>query len=213
MDEPTLKLETVDHQTTALHMQDFHARTWLVDEDESITVLDVAVHLVRDYAAERVEALAHVGWMRIQEEPVCVIEAEHPLSSKNNELPECLRVDVARESDLHTVRIDNLADRLDATGIAATEPVTSQNGHLAASVVDTDREKLSSPLGHLHPDLCLPVIKPAFFNAFVGTELPNSLAALQKLLVDGPEIINLPHNFFGSKISTKLAGRNQAGNT
>lgn len=30
---------------------------------------------------------------------------------------------------------------------------------------------------------------------------------------DGPEIINLPHNFFGSKISAKLAGRNQAENT
>lgn len=95
MDEPTLKLETVDHQTAAFHVQDFHARTWLVDEYESITILDVAVHLVRDYATERVEALAHVGWMRIQEEPVRVIEAEHPLSSKNDELPEDLRVDVS----------------------------------------------------------------------------------------------------------------------
>ena len=56
------------------------------------------------------------------------------------------------------------------------------------------------------PGLCLPVIGPAFLYAFVGTELPNSLATLQKLLVDGPEIVNLPHNFFGSKISAKLAG-------
>ena len=179
-------------------MQDLHARAWLVYKYERITVLDVAVHLVRDDAAESIETLAHVRRMWVQEEPVCVIKAEHPLPAENDELAKYLRVDVAREPNLHAVWIDNLAERLDTTGIATNKTIATQDGDLAAPIVDADRQELTGTFRCLGSDLGLPVIEPAFLDALVGTELPNRLAALQEPLVDGPKIVNLPHNFFGS---------------
>ena len=70
----------IDDQTAAFHMKDIHACARLVDEDERVAVLHVEAHLVGDDAAQRVEDLAHVRRMRIQEEPVGVRQAEHPLS-------------------------------------------------------------------------------------------------------------------------------------
>ena len=163
------KLQVVDHKTPALHVQDLHARAWLVYKYERINVLDVAVHPVRDDAAESIETLAHVRRMWVQEEP-----------------------------NLHAVWIDNLAERLDTTGIATDKTIATQDGDLAAPIVDADRQELTGSFRCLGSDLGLPVIEPAFLDALVGTELPNRLAALQEPLVDGPKIVNLPHNFFGS---------------
>lgn len=61
-----------DDQTAAFHMKDLHACARLVDEDERASVLHVETHLVCDDATQRVETLAHVRRMRIQEESVSV---------------------------------------------------------------------------------------------------------------------------------------------
>lgn len=77
MDVSRFKLEMVYHQTTAFDMQDLHARAIAVDEDERISVLDIAAHLIGDYTAQGIEALSHIRRMRIQEEPVGVVKTEH----------------------------------------------------------------------------------------------------------------------------------------
>ena len=68
MYEAAFQLQMIDDQTSAFHMKDLHACARLVDEDERVSVLHVETHLVCDDAAQRVEALAHVRRMRIQEE-------------------------------------------------------------------------------------------------------------------------------------------------
>ena len=89
-------------------MEDLHGRTGLVDEDEGITVLYAASHLVGYDAAERVEVLAHVRRMRVQEEPDAVVQAEHPLPGQQDEtaqhlhrnVPVQTHGDAVRETDL-----------------------------------------------------------------------------------------------------------------
>lgn len=80
----------IDDQTAAFHMKDLHACARLVDEDERVSVLHVETHLVCEDAAQRVEALAHVRRMRIQEESVDICTAEHPLSPYRYQLAEHL---------------------------------------------------------------------------------------------------------------------------
>lgn len=198
MDITSFKLEVVYHQPSALHVQDLHACTWLVDKNESISILNVALHLVCNDAAECIETLAHISRMRIEVEPVCIIEAEHRLPPRHNELAQSLWVDIAGKSDLHTVWINNLTNRLEASAIATYKAIAAHDGNLAASVVDTDREELTGSFRRFQSNLCLPVIEPAFHDTFVGTKLPNRLAALQEPLVDGHKIVNLPHNFVES---------------
>ena len=70
MYEPLFKLEMIDDQTATLHMKDLHARAIPVDEDKGIPILNIKTHLIGNYAAQCVEALPHIGRMRIQEEPV-----------------------------------------------------------------------------------------------------------------------------------------------
>ena len=70
MYEPLLKLEMIDDQTATLHMKDLHTRAIPVDEDKGIPILNIKTHLIGNYAAQCVEALPHIGRMRIQEEPV-----------------------------------------------------------------------------------------------------------------------------------------------
>ena len=90
MYEAAFKLQMIDDKTAAFHMKDLHARSRLVDEDERAAVLHVESNLVGDEAAQCVESLAHVRRMRIQEEPVCVRQAEHPLSPYRYQLAERL---------------------------------------------------------------------------------------------------------------------------
>ena len=70
MYEPLFKLEMIDDQTATLHMKDLHTRTIPVDEDKGIPVLNIKTHLVCDDSAQCIEALPHIGRMRIQEEPI-----------------------------------------------------------------------------------------------------------------------------------------------
>lgn len=109
MYEAAFKLQMIDDQTAAFHMKDLHACARLVDEDERVAVLHVVTHLVGDDAAQRVEALAHVRRMRIQEEPVGVRQA-HPLSPYRYQLAERLCEDLSRQADSHAVGKDDFAD-------------------------------------------------------------------------------------------------------
>ena len=112
MYEAAFKLQMIDDQTAAFHMKDLHACAHLVDEDEHVDVLHVEAHLVGDDTAQRVEALAHVRRMRIQEEPVGVRQAEHPLSPYRYQLAERLCGDFSRQADSHAVGKDDFADRM-----------------------------------------------------------------------------------------------------
>lgn len=100
----------IDDQTATFHMKDLHACARLVDEDERVTILHVKAHLVGDDAAQRVEILAHIRRMRIQEEPVGVCQAKHPLSSYRYQLAECLRGDLSRQANSHAIGKDDFAD-------------------------------------------------------------------------------------------------------
>lgn len=113
-----------------------HACTRLVDEDERITILHVEAHLDGDDAVQRVETLAHVHQMRIQEEPIGVCQAEHPLSSYRYQLAERLRGDLSRQADSHAILARRfLADLgLPVVEVASIHPDLSAEvpgGHVA----------------------------------------------------------------------------------
>lgn len=93
-------------------MKDLHACARHVDEDEHADILQVETHLVGDDAAQRVEVLAYVRRMRIQEEPVGVRQAEHPLSSYRYQLAERLGGDLSGQADSRAVGKDDFADRM-----------------------------------------------------------------------------------------------------
>lgn len=61
-------------------------------------------------AALREETLAHFRWMRIQEEPVGVCQAKHPLSPYRNHQAERLRGDLSGQADSHAIRKDDFAN-------------------------------------------------------------------------------------------------------
>lgn len=63
-------------------------------------------------AAQWVEVLAHVRRMRIQEEPVGIRQAEHPLSPYRYQLAERLCGDLSGQMDSRAVGIDDFADRM-----------------------------------------------------------------------------------------------------
>ena len=76
-DAALLQLQAIYHQAAILCVKDLHARQRPVHEDESLTVMHVAVHLVRNNAAQGVEALAHVRRVWIQVERIRIAQAEH----------------------------------------------------------------------------------------------------------------------------------------
>ena len=56
---PLLQFHMVYHQTTIFHVEDFHAGTIRVDEDEGITVPYILPHLVGHDTTERIKTLTH----------------------------------------------------------------------------------------------------------------------------------------------------------
>lgn len=117
VDIALFKLEIVDDQTAALHMEDLHGRTGLVDKDEGVAVLDVAPHLVGHDAAERVEALAHIRGVRVQEEAVAVIQAEHPLPGQHDEPADGFQRDASAQTHGHSIRKADLTGGLLMPGL------------------------------------------------------------------------------------------------
>lgn len=94
-----------------------------------------------DDAAQRVEALAHVRRMRMQEEPVGVRQAEHPLSPYRYQLAERLYGDLSRQADSHAVGKDDFADGM--SHFHRVHPLSAGEDDLPCVVVDAHRKKPS----------------------------------------------------------------------
>lgn len=187
MYEAAFKLQMIDDQTAAFHMKDFNARARLVDEDERVTVLHVEAHLVGDDAAQRVETLAHVRRMRIQEEPVGVRQAEHPLSPYRYQLAERLCGDLSGQADSHAVGKDDFADRM--RHFHSIRPLSAGEDDLPRVVVDAHGNELAVLARRLLADLGLPVIEVAFIHPDLPTEGPGGQVALKKGLILRPECV------------------------
>lgn len=71
------EFQMVDDQPAAFHVQDLHTRAEPVDKDEYIAILHVALHQVGHDAAQSIETLAHVRWVRVDEIPHRGRQVEH----------------------------------------------------------------------------------------------------------------------------------------
>lgn len=60
------QLHVINDQPAAFHVQDLHARARAVDENEHLTVLNVAMHQVGHHAAQGIKTLSHIRGIRIQ---------------------------------------------------------------------------------------------------------------------------------------------------
>ena len=203
MDVATLQFEVVDDQPATLHMKDLHRRARLVDEDERVTVLHVAPHLIADDTAERIEALSHVGGMRVQVEAVAVTQAEHPLPGQHDQSADGFHRDASAQAHRDAVRKADLADGL-LDGTAALDGMALvHQDHFPAAVVDAHRHELAALSGrNLLAELGLPVIKTAFREACLLAELTDGCATIQELLVYRSEVIDGPHMlclFYGQR--------------
>lgn len=187
MYEAAFKLQMIDDQTAAFHMKDLHACARLVDEDERVTVLHVEAHLVGDDAAQHVETLAHVRRMRIQEEPVGICQAEHPLSSYHYQLAEHLRGDLTRQADSHSIGKDDFADRM--RHFHRAHPLPSGEDDLTCVVVDAHGKKLSVLVRRFLADLGLPVVEVAFIHPDLSAEGTGGHVALKEGLILRPKCI------------------------
>ncbi len=186
MYEAAFKLQMIDDQTAAFHMKDLHACARLVDEDERVAVLHVVTHLVGDDAAQRVEALAHVRRMRIQEEPVGVRQA-HPLSPYRYQLAERLCEDLSRQADSHAVGKDDFADWM--SHFHRVRPLSAGEDDLPRVVVDAHWKELTVPVRRFLADLGLPVIEVAFIHPDLSAEGPDGHVALKKGLICRSECV------------------------
>jgi hypothetical protein len=108
---PRFQFHVIDYQTTAFHMQDFHACTRAVDKDVNVPVLYVATHLVGHHSAQGVKAPAHIGWIRIQVIPHDRCEAEHPIDALKSTVT-LTTARLATRSVLHALRSDSLFHRI-----------------------------------------------------------------------------------------------------
>ena len=194
MDVATLQFEVVDDQAATLHMEDLHGGAGLVDEDERVTVLHVAPHLVGHDATERIEALSHVGGMRVQVEAVAVTQTEHLLSGQHDQAADSLHRDAPAKPHRDPVGEADLADGLLDGAPTLGWMVLIHEDHLAAAVVDAHRHELAGLSGrHLLTEFGLPVIKTALRKACLPAELTDGCATVQELLVYRSEVIEGPH--------------------
>lgn len=187
MYEAAFQLQMIDDQTSAFHMKDLHACARLVDEDERVSVLHVETHLVCDDAAQRVEALAHVCRMRIQEEPVGVCKAEHPLLPYRYQLAEHLCGELSRQADSHAVGKDDFADGM--SHFHRVHPLSAGEDDLPCVVVDAHRKKPSVLARRFLADLGLPVIEVAFIHSDLPAEGLGGHVALKEGLILRPKCV------------------------
>lgn len=171
----------------AFHMTDLHACARHVDEDEHADILQVETHLVGDDAAQRVEVLAHVRRMRIQEKPVGVCHDEHPLLPCRYQLAECLGGDLSRQADSHAVGKDDFADRM--SHFHRVYPLSAGEDDLPCVVVDAHWKEITVPVRWLLADLGLPLIEVAFIHHYLSAEGPGGHVALKEGLIFRPECV------------------------
>ena len=82
--------------------------------------------------------------MRIQEGPVGVRQAEHPLSPYRYQLAERLCGDLSRQADSHAVGKDDFADRM--SHFHRTCPLSAGEDDLPRVVVDAHWKELTVPV-------------------------------------------------------------------
>lgn len=82
--------------------------------------------------------------MRIQEEPVGVRQAEHPLSPYRYQLAECLCGDLSGQADSHAVGKDDFADRM--SHFHRVYPLSAGEDALPHVVVDAHWKELTIPV-------------------------------------------------------------------
>lgn len=125
--------------------------------------------------------------MRIQEEPVGVRQAEHPLSPYRYQLAERLCGDFPGQADNHAVGKDDFADRM--SHFHRVYPLSSGEDDLPCVVVDAHRKELTVPVRCLLADLGLPVIEVAFIHPYLSAEGSGRHVALKKGLICRPECV------------------------
>jgi len=171
-------------------VQDFHGSAGFVYEDVGVTILHVSSHLVCYNAAERIKALAHIRGMRVQKEPIAVVQAEHPLPGQHDKSTEGLQWKIAATTYRYTVRDGDFASGLLDSGVRHRTYIPTNQSHFSAPVIDAYRHELTVlVISRLLAELTLPMIKAALVNICVSTKLAHGIATLQELLVDRPKVI------------------------
>jgi hypothetical protein len=60
----------INYQAAILHVKYLHGGTKLVDEDKCIPILNIHSHLIGNNTTKGIEALAHIGRIRIKIKPI-----------------------------------------------------------------------------------------------------------------------------------------------
>lgn len=116
--------------------------------------------------------------MRIQEEPVGVCHAEHPLLPCRYQRAERLSGDLSRQADSHAVGKDDFADK----------------DVLPCVVVDTHEKKLKDLAHRFLTNLGLLVIEVASIHPYLYAEGPGRQVALKKVLTLRSECVYRFHS-------------------
>lgn len=128
--------------------------------------------------------------MRVQKEPVAIVQAEHPLSGQHDKSAQHLNWNISIDSNSYTVRKADLTRGLLDTGTIQLLAIATNQDNFSTPVVDTHRHKLAVlTICGLLAKLVLPMIKAPLVNICLRTELANGLSAIQELLIDGLEVI------------------------
>jgi hypothetical protein len=61
-----LQFHVVYYKPTTFHVKHLHAGAIAIDKDEDFTILNVALHLIENNAAQGIKALPHIGWIRVE---------------------------------------------------------------------------------------------------------------------------------------------------
>ena len=165
---------------------------------------DHYTHLVGNDAAQRVETLAHVRRMRIQEEPVGVRKAEHLLSPYRYQLAERLGGDLSRQADSHAVGKDDFANGM--SHFHRARPLSAGEDDLPRVVIDAHWRELTVPVRCFLAELGLPIIEVAFIHPDLSAEGPGGQVALKKGLILRPECVYRFHTvpiFMNRKVTSE----------
>ena len=82
------QLLVIDHHSGIFHVKDLHDITSAVDEDKNPAIADILPHRLIDYAAQGIEALAHIYRHRVQVVIKGFMEMEHTINLKDKQ--ECV---------------------------------------------------------------------------------------------------------------------------
>ena len=75
-----VELLVIDHQTAVFQVKNFHCGKPLVDENENLSTLDVALHYGSYDPTERIKAFAHIHGRGIKKVLEFFMQMKHSLS-------------------------------------------------------------------------------------------------------------------------------------